>query len=104
MITDAYEHVRYQLFNNPLRKYPFEHIYVSHLFPQEYYQQILSHLPNTEQYKQIDQLGKVGPGSYQERLLFPLQEKAIATLIKEKSHFWQNFMNMFVNSSYLRLY
>ena len=64
MSLDAEEFVHYQIANAEMRRHPFPHFFVSPVFPQSYYEQILSQLPPTEWMKPIAETGTVtGPGS-----------------------------------------
>lgn len=93
MKTDPVEHVLYRIRTTPARPYPFSHFYVENVFPQDYYQKILAHLPDTEHYTPIDQLGET-QGQYSRRLLFSLQ-KGPDKLREEKKEFWRSFMEQF---------
>jgi len=58
--ADAEEHVRYQIANAPLRRYPFPHFYVQPVFPEDYYRELLANLPRTEVLTPIGETGSVG--------------------------------------------
>lgn len=102
MTPSPFEYVLYQMFNQPPRIYPFEHIYVDGIFPPNFYQQLLSHLPASEFYTPIDQLGKVAPGSYQERFVFPLIPDKIEILPQTQKQFWQNFLTLFGGEPFIQ--
>lgn len=95
MKVDVCESVIYQMLNTPLRQYPFEHIYVENVFPEDFYQEILSRLPQTDKYIPIDQATGVSKGKYQDRGLFPLIPEAIKTLSEKDRQFWSDFYHWF---------
>lgn len=59
MSFDAEQYVRYQIANAPVRNHPFPHFYVRPVFPEEFYRQILDHLPPTQIMKRIGETGTV---------------------------------------------
>lgn len=60
MSFDVEEYVRYQIGNAQLRQYPFPHFYVRPVFPEDFYQELLTHLPPTEVLKPIGEYGTSG--------------------------------------------
>lgn len=63
------EHVIYKIMNAPLWSYPYPHMLVENVFPEDYYQQILKHLPPMESYSRLDETGTVPTGAYKERFI-----------------------------------
>lgn len=91
MHSDFGEHVIYQMLNAPLRKYPFPHIFVEEIFPKEFYQELLLKLPPKNDYKPIDALGLVPPGTYRERHVFPFAPDFLNKLPEDRKDFWITF-------------
>ena len=60
MSFDVEQFVRYQISNAQLRTYPFPHFYVHPVFPPDFYDQLLAHLPPTEILSRIGEGGSVG--------------------------------------------
>lgn len=60
MSFDVEEFVRYQIANAQVRPYPFPHFYVSPVFPEDFYQQLMARLPPTEVLEPIGEHGTVG--------------------------------------------
>src|SRR5205085_2888661 len=59
MSLDAEEFALYQIGNAEVRRHPFPHFFVAPVFPQDYYERMLAHLPPTEWMKPIDETGSV---------------------------------------------
>ena len=64
MSFDAEQFVRYQISNAQLREYPFPHFYVRPVFPEDFYQEMLRHLPRTEILTPINEAGTVTTSSF----------------------------------------
>lgn len=49
-MIDPLEHVTYQIYNAPMRQYPFPHFYATNVFPDDFYTQLLASLPDESAY------------------------------------------------------
>lgn len=54
MSFDVEEFVHYQVANAEVRRYPFPHFFVSPVFPEPYYAELIAKLPPTDWYSPID--------------------------------------------------
>jgi len=92
MSLDAEEFVLYQIANAEIRRHPFPHFFVAPVFPQDYYEQVLAHLPPTEWMKPIDETGSVktvgndGGKAYPSRFIADLAD--IEEREQENDPFW----------------
>ena len=46
MFSDAEQHVLYQIANAPMREYPYAHIYVENVFPDDFYAALRANWPD----------------------------------------------------------
>lgn len=60
MSLDVEEYVRYQIANAKVSNYPFPHLFVHPVFPTEFYEELLAHLPPTSILTHINEYGTVG--------------------------------------------
>ena len=74
MSLDAEEFVLYQVANAEVRRHPFPHFFVSPVFPQDYYAQLLSRLPPIEWMKPIAETGSVSAQTYSSRYIADLAD------------------------------
>lgn len=51
MFDDILAHLSYKIANAEVRPFPFPHIYVENVFSNDFYDQILTSLPSTEEYR-----------------------------------------------------
>ena len=61
MPFDVEEFVRYQIMNAKVRGYPFPHLYVSPIFPPDYYELLQRNLPPTAWYRPLEETNSVKP-------------------------------------------
>jgi hypothetical protein len=66
LFVNAEMQVLYKVANSTVRTFPYPHIRVENVFPAEFYQQIRQHLPPTEAYKSLGELGRI-KGQYDAR-------------------------------------
>lgn len=53
MNAEVLAHVAYQIANAQMRLWPFPHIYVSNVFPDDFYSKLIASLPPTQDYKGV---------------------------------------------------
>ena len=91
------QHAIYQLKNTPVRTYPFEHIVLSEVFPADYYQELLDHLPSDEAYTPSEN------GRYPERgrvMLSTHEKDDLAKLPADSREFWTHFRDHVINEKF----
>jgi hypothetical protein len=89
------EHVLYQIFNAPVREYPYPHIYVEDVFPDGFYAELRENWPNASAFVPLGDTGRVAKGAYPERFVLPITQDGIATLTPERRKFWSGFSSWF---------
>ncbi len=89
------EHLLAAYRNTPLLTDPFEHFYIDGLFPEDFYQAILDHLPATEQYAELMHPDAILPNGHSARLQFPLTEENIRKLPEPARTFWLDYTWIF---------
>jgi hypothetical protein len=80
MYSAVEEFVRYQIANAPINPYPFPHFYVRPVFPEDYYREVLAHLPRTEVLKPIHEYGTSGKLDKESGQLLEAEPRLIADL------------------------
>ncbi|MBY0529784.1 MAG: hypothetical protein K2P51_06295 [Rhabdochlamydiaceae bacterium] len=77
MHDPVFEHISRQIQNAELCLDPYPHFFVEQIFPEDFYEELLAHLPETALYTSLADTDKVSKGSYQERSIYALQDSAI---------------------------
>ena len=89
------EHVLYRIFNAPVREYPYPHIYVEDVFPDDFYAELRANWPDSSAFKPLAETGRVSKGSYPERFVLPVTPEGIGTLTADRQPFWNEFAAWF---------
>lgn len=89
MSSDVSLHVTYKVANAPVNLYPFPHIYVTDVFPEDFYRELRSHLPPPEFFKNPKALGRVGSGYPDTRFILPLTRDDVQALPEPLRSFWE---------------
>jgi hypothetical protein len=101
MSSAVEEHVIYQIANAPMREYPYPHIYVENIFPDDFYSALRINWPDASTLVSIGDTGRVGKGNYPERFVLPFSRPAIDKLPGDRRIFWVEFGNWFLDSRFL---
>jgi hypothetical protein len=96
MYSGAEEHVIYQVANAPIREYPFPHIYVESVFPQDFYAELRRNWPTGEHLVSLSSTGRVDPDYSPERFVMPLCESEVNKLPCPARQFWSGFAEWLV--------
>jgi hypothetical protein len=79
----------YRVGNAPIHHFPFPHIYVENVFPEDFYRRLREHLPPKECFRTLKALKRV-TGDYPDtRLVLPLEPERIAEIAEPYQSFWQ---------------
>jgi len=81
--------VLYKIGNAAMREYPYPHIYVPDVFPEEFYAELRRNLPPQSAMKNLGELGRVIGNSYPARGVLPLAQKNLAALDEAQRGFWE---------------
>ena len=80
MHIDVNDHVMYKIANEPILTYPYPHFFIQSIFPESFYENILSNLPPTSKYTSIAETGRVTQGSYKERFIIFVTARQYLTI------------------------
>lgn len=104
MSFDVEESVLYRIGNAPVLPYPYPHFYVSDVFPPDFYQALLEHLPPLSAYTRIDETGTVAKGHYQERYIAGLEEfEERESTTPESDAFWHQLSTWLMSERFSQL-
>lgn len=112
MSFDVEEYVRYQIANAPVRPYPFPHFYVSPVFPEDFYERMMSSLPPTEVLDPIHEHGTVGVTNKESGEFTPMFEpRYIADLsrlkedeeTRQRGHLWRDLSAWLLSDAFREL-
>lgn len=70
---------------------PFPHFHIENIFPEDFYQQLLEHLPDASYFQSLSTTGKVDPRTYSDRLVLPLELANLGQLSFSQFLFWTQF-------------
>ena len=101
MSSAVEEHVIYQITNAPMREYPYPHIYVENVFPDDFYSALRINWPDSSALVSIGDTGRVSKGHYAERFILPLSPLGIDKLPENRRSFWVEFGDWFLDSRFL---
>ena len=102
MHIDVNEHVMYKIANEPILTYPYPHFFIQSIFPESFYENILSNLPPTSKYTSIAETGRVIQGSYKERFIISLPD-GIKVLDTHQQDFWIQLTSWLLGDDFLNL-
>src|SRR5262245_42547170 len=103
MYSGAEEHVIYRIANAPMREYPYPHIYVDSVFPDDFYAALRRSWPRAEDLVRLDSTGRVPQGAYPERFIMPLRKTEVDRLPEEPRTFWTEFADWFLKERFLQV-
>jgi hypothetical protein len=93
-------HVLYKIANAPINPFPFPHIYVRDVFPQDFYRQLRAHLPPAEALRSLRALGRV-VGDYPEtRHVLPLTPESVQALDEPLRRFWNDLASWMLGGQF----
>jgi hypothetical protein len=92
--------VLYKIANAPIQPFPFPHIYVRDVFPEDFYQELRRNLPPREAFKTLTELKRV-TGTYPEtRLVLPLTPDHVQGLDEPHRGFWQQLSSWMLGGAF----
>jgi hypothetical protein len=101
MFSNAEQHVLYQIANAPMREYPYAHIYVENVFPDDFYAALRANWPDPSALISLADTGRVPKGAYLERFIMPFTPAEIEKLPQERRVFWTEFAEWFLTLRFL---
>lgn len=103
MDDQTLHHIIYRIANAPIQSYPYPHFYVEKIFPDRFYQDLLTSFPTLPHFVNLSQTGSVTPGSYQERFVLTLEKSNLNKLNFIQNVFWQRFYLAIQNNSWISM-
>jgi hypothetical protein len=88
--SDVDLYVQYRIANAPMLEFPYPHIYVRDVFPEDFYARLRANLPAEAHLRTLSALGRVSAGQYEERLVMPLLPEQTARLEPAQRAFWDD--------------
>lgn len=101
MFSNAEQHVLYQIANAPMRKYPYAHIYVENVFPDDFYTALRANWPDRSALISLADTGRVPKGAYPERFVMPFKASEIDKLAADRRPFWTEFATWLITQHFL---
>ena len=87
--NDVDLYVQYRIANAPMLEFPYPHLYVRDIFPQDFYTRLRANLPTGTQFRTLSSLGRVTEDYPDTRIVLPLVPEHTARLEPEQRAFWQ---------------
>ena len=90
--SDVDLHVQYRIANAPMLEFPYPHIYVRDIFPQDFYARLRANLPSEAHLRTLRSMGRVADDYPDTRLVMPLRHEHTAKLEPAQRAFWEELM------------
>lgn len=102
-------HVLQRIENTQVKTHPFPYLVVDDLFPADYYEEILSHLPDESSMKPLGESGRVARDAYRERLALLFEHDEFERMPERQRVFWRElsswlYSNYFLSQLIARFY
>lgn len=91
----------YQIANAPIREYPYAHIYVENIFPDDFYAAMRASWPDQSALITIADTGRVAKGAYPERFVMPFKQAEIDKLDEAHRPFWNELASWLITQRFL---
>ena len=88
MFSSAEMQLIYRVANAPIQMFPYPHILVHDVFPEEFYRELRKHLPPGSAYKSLKAMGRVGSDYSDQRFVLPLTPDEVSMLSEPYRSFW----------------
>lgn len=101
MSSSVEEYVLYQIANSPVREYPYAHIYVENVFPDDFYAALRANWPDPSSLISLADTGRVPKNAYRERFVMPFTPAEVEKLNAARRPFWQDFAGWLLKQRFL---
>jgi hypothetical protein len=91
----------YNVANAVIRGFPYPHIYVPNIFPEDFYSELQRNIPDPAAMLPIEQVRNVR--GYKERFVLELSPNHLDTLPAEKKQFWTDFSSWLLSGRFREL-
>lgn len=85
-----------------MREYPFQHVFVENVFPDDYYQLLQDKLPPTTGYECIGNSDRVGAGQFKSRFITDIKDLKKRGVPDDTVKFWEDLMHGMLTERFLR--
>ncbi len=103
MFSSAEMQLIYKVANAPIQMFPYPHILVHDVFPEDFYQQLRRHLPPSSAYKSLQALGRVNANYPDTRSALPLTPNDVAALSEPYRSFWNEMAGWLLGGTFVRV-
>jgi hypothetical protein len=103
MNLDTELHMAYKFGNTSINTFPYPHLYIQNVFPNDFYSQILKNLPSVNSMTSLPDLYPEQPGfkGYKERYVLEfLRDEHIQKIEKDKQEFWKGVSSSFLKGQF----
>lgn len=90
MSSSAEMQLLYRIGNAPVRLFPFPHIYVRDVFPEDFYRALRAHIPPRSHFDTLKNLNRVAGNYPDTRLVMPVTPPDVARLEEPYRSFWND--------------
>lgn len=96
-------HLAYRVGNAPIQFFPYPHIYVENVFPDDFYARLREHLPPKESFTTLKALKRVNDKYPDTRFVLPLEPEHVRGLAEPYKAFWQDVMRWLLDGQFASL-
>jgi hypothetical protein len=101
MSSAVEQHVLYQIANTPIREYPYAHIYVENIFPDDFYDKLRANWPDPSALISIGDTGRVAKDAYPERFVLPFRPSELDKFTEDRRPFWTKLASWLITQRFL---
>lgn len=106
MFSEAKHHVIYAISNAPIREVPYPHFLSDRIFPEEFYREMLAHLPEKDVFSSILDTSRIiddrEDSPYKNRQMINLSKDVITGFAEKDQPFWRNILKFFKSADFIR--
>jgi len=102
MSSHVSHHVLYRIANAPVHAHPYPHVYVRDVFPEDFYRELIAHLPPAGAFRNLQSLGRVSADYPDTRLVFPVTPDNVQSLGEPLTTFWTWVAQQFLTGEFMQ--
>ena len=87
--------------DTPVRDWPFPHMYVENVFPDDDYDMLRRSLPDEEHYQLISETRRTSPGAYPQRKVLKLGHQPLDFLGRDHERFWTDLRDALTGAEFI---
>ena len=100
MTPHARQHVIYRLLNATPSNYPFPHVWIENIFPNDTFRDLLAALPPVSEYQSIAAAGRVTSDKYPNRSVLDFDRPDASVFPEPAQKFWQGLLDFMLGSDF----